>query len=131
MNPRGCHPLPNAMKKRMKTTETKRTIWTRTKTIRSLRPELAVSSITQPRKDKSDLVEAFVQRRNVNRYVGMGGTQPLDARRCGNQAEIFDALDTPSLQNIDGCYCRAACCQHRVENDADLYRRRRRQAVIV
>lgn len=76
---------------------------------------MPVAGIAQARQDVAVLVQALVNRREVDRDVRMGGVKPLDSFRSANQTDKLDLGNTPLLEDVHRSNCRAAGCQHGVK----------------
>src|SRR5262252_5280292 len=79
--------------------------------------EDAVAGVAEPRHDIAVVIELVVDRRGVNRHLGMMGVKVLDALWRCQQADEADRARPCLLQAIDGGHRRVAGGQHRVEHD--------------
>src|SRR5688572_704596 len=97
-------------------------------------PELAIAGVAEPGHDVALLVEPAIERRAVDLDIRMRGLDRCDPFGRGDQVDELDAdrLDgAPALQNVDRRGGRAAGGEHRVEDEAQVDRRRVGQLVVV
>src|SRR5256885_16537822 len=67
----------------------------------SARPELAISRIAEARDDVALLVEALVERRDMDRNVGGPAPESAHSFRSGDESDGLNALPAPLLDDVD------------------------------
>src|SRR5438552_11632418 len=67
----------------------------------SARPELAISRIAEAGHDVALLVQALVERRDMDRNVGVRARESAHSLRRGDEADVLHALRAPFLENVD------------------------------
>src|SRR5207253_8778403 len=93
--------------------------------------ELAIARVAEAGDDVALLIQAFVERRYVDRHIGIRVAQRLHALGRGDEADVLHAPRAPALEDLDRRDGRAARREHRIEDEADLRGRRRWQLVVV
>src|SRR5438093_4184795 len=95
------------------------------------RTELTITRVAETGHDVALVVEALVESGDMDRNIGVRarkGAHPFWRR---DDADVFDPLRAPLLQDVDRLGRRAAGREHRVEHEADLHGRRGRKLVVV
>src|SRR5438876_1045405 len=90
-------------------------------------PELPVPGVAKTRDDVALVVEALVERGDVDRHVGVALGQRLHALGRGDDPDVLDPLRAPALEDVDRRRRGAAGREHGVQHEAHLDGRGRRQ----
>src|SRR5579883_318266 len=98
---------------------------------RSLRAEEAVAGIAEPGHDIGVVVEAVIDRRDIDGYRRMLSMDGGDAGRRRDEAHEFDALGAELLQPSDRRRGGVAGRQHRIDENDDALRDVLRKLQIV
>src|SRR5450755_583743 len=93
--------------------------------------ELAVSGVAQARHDIAQIVQALVERRDIDIDIRMSLHQVLQAERRGDNADVRETRNAAPLENVDGVDRGATGCQHGIDGVTHLEVDLVRQAVIV
>src|SRR5688572_29381964 len=93
--------------------------------------KLAVARVAEPGHDVGALVEVIIDRGNVDIDLGMCSLHDFDSLGCSNQTHKFDPLHAPTLEDLRGGRCRAACGEHWVQDETDRNARLRRQLIVI
>jgi hypothetical protein len=89
-------------------------------------PELTVAGVAETGDNVGLGVEMTIECGQVDRHVGIGALQSPHAFWSGDQAEVLDTAQPPSLKNVDRRHRRAPCRQHRVHHETQIPVRFRR-----
>src|SRR5919206_4781286 len=81
--------------------------------------KLPVSGIAEAGHNVRMFVEAFIDRPNVNIDLRMRLLHHLDPFRGGDQTDELDALHPPTLKDLRRSGGRAACGEHRIQDETD------------
>ena len=95
------------------------------------RVEDTIASVAEARADVVILVQAAVDHARVDLNVGMFMAKFINALRCSHDAEHLDAGNTSFFNCLDCHAGGPSGGQHRIEDEGDINRARRRQLAVI
>src|SRR2546425_5869138 len=80
------------------------------------RTELPVAGVAEAGHDIALVVEALVERGDMDRNIGVRARKGAHSFGCGDDADVLDPLRAPLLQDVDSLGRRSPRREHRVEH---------------